>query len=192
MKIAILSGSQRQGSLHQQLAQHSAQQLTQQFAQQGVDAQLVSLQHYPLPIYCEDIEREGFAPEVGKLRSLLASCQALVIASPEYNGSVTPLLKNTLDWVSRPAPGTEQLRVFTDKPALVVSTAPGSSGGLRAGKHLCDILNNLGALVLPRQVCIANSYQAFNKEGQLVSEKYLAVLNAELARLVRLTQTLTR
>lgn len=186
MKIAILSGSQRQGSLHQQLANHSAQQL----AQQGVDAQLVSLKHYPLPIYCEDTEREGFAPEVGKLRNLLASCQVFVIASPEYNGSVTPLLKNTLDWVSRPTPGTEQLRLFGDKPALVVSTAPGSSGGLRAGKHLCDILHNLGALVLPRQVCIANSHQAFNQQGQLVSEKYLAIFNAELARLVHLTQTL--
>lgn len=184
MSILVLSGSLRADSLHGRLARLAADELHAR----GVDATLLSLADYPLPIYDESLEqRDGIPAAASALRRLFARHHGFVIASPEYNGSVTPLLKNVLDWVSRKNAETAALQPYANKLALIVATSPGSGGGLRGAKHLRDILNSLGAIVLPRQVTIPNSTQAFDAEGHIVVAKHRDALSNELSALIAIS-----
>ncbi|MGH8445223.1 MAG: NADPH-dependent FMN reductase [Solimonas sp.] len=184
MSILVLSGSLRSDSLHGKLARLAADELSTR----GIDATLLSLADYPLPIYDDSIEkRDGIPDGASALRRLFARHHGFVLANPEYNGSVTPLLKNTLDWISRKNPETAGLQPFANKLALIVATSPGTGGGLRAAKHLRDILNSLGAFVLPRQVTIPNSAQSFDEAGQLLNPRHREQLSAELGALIAIS-----
>lgn len=112
---------------------------------------------------------EGVPENALKLKALFKSHHALLIAAPEYNSSVTPLLKNTLDWVSREWQGESGLVPYQGKVAALLATSPGQFGGMRMLPHLRQILNTLGVLVLPGQVSVANAAQAFDDNGQLKS-----------------------
>jgi NAD(P)H-dependent FMN reductase len=102
---------------------------------------------------------------------LLLSHQGLLIASPEYNSSITAVLKNAIDWASRPVPGEPMLAGFVDKVAAIMTTSPGALGGLRGLVHLRAILGNISVLVLPGQVAIPKAYEAFNADGTLKDPK---------------------
>jgi NAD(P)H-dependent FMN reductase len=97
-----------------------------------------------------------------------------VIASPEYNGSVTPVLKNALDWVSRSAPNEPPLAAYRGKVAALVSASPGALGGLRGLGHLRDILGNIGVIVLPDQVAVPKAHEAFAADGSLLDARQQA------------------
>lgn len=183
MSILVFSGSLRPESTHGRLARLAADELNAR----GIDATLLSLADYPLPIYDESIEREEFPEAANRLRELFAKHHGFVIASPEYNGSVTPLLKNTLDWVSRKSAATAQLQPFNNKLALIVTTSPGSAGGLRGARHLREILNALGAIVLPRQLTIPNSAQSLDAQGRLLLDKHREQFAAEIGALIALS-----
>jgi chromate reductase len=183
MSILVLSGSLRSDSLHGKLARLAADELQAR----GIDTTLLSLADYPLPLYDDGVEKQGIPAAASALRTLFARHRGFVIASPEYNGSVTPLLKNTLDWVSRKNAETANLQPFANKLALIVATSPGGNGGLRGAKHLRDILNSLGAIVLPRQVTIPNGAQSIDAGGQLISDKHRDQLSGELNALVTLS-----
>ena len=99
------------------------------------------------------------------LRELFLSHNALLIACPEYNGSLTAVLKNTIDWLSRRQPDEEPLVCFKDKVALLVSASPGGLGGLRALRHLQTVLMGLKVIVLPEQKSIPNADKVFDEEG---------------------------
>ena len=96
--------------------------------------------------------------------------EGLLIASPEYNSSITPLLKNTIDWVSRAGEGEGALAAYEGKVAAVMSASPGSLGGLRGLVHLRSILSNIGVLVIPDQVAVGGAHTAFDEDGDLVDE----------------------
>ncbi|MGL4622907.1 MAG: NADPH-dependent FMN reductase [Chroococcidiopsis sp.] len=125
----------------------------------------------PLPLYDENLEEaEGLPENALKLKGLMKAHQGFLIACPEYNSSITPLLKNAIDWASRPEPGEPPLLCFKEKVAVLMSASPGGLGGLRGLVHVRSILGNIGVLVLPDQKAIGNAHQAFDENSNLQDE----------------------
>ena len=128
----------------------------------GAEVTLVDLADFPLPIIDQDLEaREGLPENAQRFKELMISHQAFLIACPEYNSSITPLLKNTIDWASRPSPGESPLLCYTGKLATLISASPGPLGGLRGLVHVRAILGNIGTLVLPGTISIVKAHEAF-------------------------------
>ena len=141
----------------------------------GAEVTLIDLRDYPLPLYDGDLEEKDGIPENGmKLKALFLEHRGLLISSPEYNSSITGVLKNTIDWVSRTAPGEKPLAAYANKVAGLVSASPGALGGLRGLVHLRSILGNIKCLVIPEQASVSKASEAFNPDGTLKDEKQRA------------------
>jgi chromate reductase, NAD(P)H dehydrogenase (quinone) len=141
----------------------------------GAEVTLIDLRDHPLPIYDGDLEaREGLPAQAKTLKELLRAHDGLMLSCPEYNSSITGVLKNTIDWVSRPVAGQPELVEFKDKVAVLMSASPGALGGLRGLVHVRAILGNIGVLVLPDQLAIAKAHEAFNDDGSLKNAKQQA------------------
>jgi len=155
----------------------------------GALATLIDLADFEMPVYHADLEaRTGLPEATRRLQLLVASHDALLIASPEYNGSMPPLLLNTLDWCSRsdPAnPATSGRAIFADKPAALLGSSPAALGGVRALIHLRDLLGYLGMIVLPKQLTVPRAHQAFDAGGGLIDPDQRERLEAVAAALVR-------
>jgi len=164
--VLAFSGSARSGSWNLKLLDLMVRSLEGA----GAAVRPISLRDYPLPIYDGDLEAgEGVPPAAVALRRMIADSAGLLIACPEYNGSVTPLLKNALDWCSRPGDGMGPLEPFQRKPVLIVGASISPFGGIRAIGHLRAILAKMGALVMPDDVAVPHAASAFGDEG-FVSE----------------------
>ncbi|WP_310618384.1 NADPH-dependent FMN reductase [Flexibacterium corallicola] len=182
--ILVLSGSVRSGSVNTQLASLVSRHLSLENAH----VTQVSLRDYPLPIYDGDLEEEHGIPEnAHKLRVLLEKHQGIFVASPEYNSSVTPLLKNTLDWISRIIKtGEEPLEVFSKGVYALGGASPGVYGGMRSLMHLRVIMEvSLGATVIPEMISVNFAGKAFNENGELAKEFAQKRLTKMVERLVR-------
>jgi chromate reductase, NAD(P)H dehydrogenase (quinone) len=144
-----------------------------------------------MPLYDGDLEdRDGLPDNALRLKALFKEHDALLIASPEYNSSIPPLLKNTIDWVSREWQGESGLVPYQNKVAAILAASPGQLGGMRMLPHLRQMLNTLGVLVLPGQFALSNADQAFDAEtGALKSP---ARLHALVLELVNTTAALKR
>ena len=166
-KILVFAGSTRQDSVNKKLAR-----LAQKQAQnKGHKSTFIDLRDYPLPFYDYDLEQtEGYPDHAAKLKQLMLGHDGYLIASPEYNSSISGVLKNTIDWVSRSAQGGSDLTPFAGKVAAIVSAAPGQLGGLRGLAHLRSLLANLGTIVIPNQLAVAKCMDAFDDQGDLVDE----------------------
>ena len=141
----------------------------------GAQVELIDLRDYPLPLYDEDLEKESGLPEnAAKLKKLFSAADGLLISCPEYNSSITPLLKNTIDWVSRPEPNQAPLAGFSGKCAALMSASPGALGGLRGLVSVRSILGNIGVTVLPTQIAVSKAFEAFNADGSLKDAKQQA------------------
>ena len=177
-KILAFSGSIRRDSWNRKLIQ-AAVDATRAA---GGDVTLIDLADYPLPLMDEDLEaREGLPANAQRLKALFKAHDALLIASPEYNSSMPPLLKNTLDWVSREWQGESGLVPYQNKVAAILAATPGTFGGMRMLPHLRQVLNTLGVLVLPGQLSLAHSDAAFDADsGALKSPARLHALVLEL------------
>jgi NAD(P)H-dependent FMN reductase len=162
-KILAFSGSLRKDSYNKKLVRIAAKGAQSS----GGVITLVDLNDYPLPLFNEDLEKEQGLPEPGrKLKALFLSHQGLLIASPEYNSSITAVLKNTLDWLSRPVPQEQPLLAFERKVCAIMSASPGGFGGLRAQPVLRSLLQELRVLVLPNQFAIAKAHEACQAPGR--------------------------
>jgi NAD(P)H-dependent FMN reductase len=130
---------------------------------------LIDLRDFPLPLFDEDLESASGLPEnARKLKQLFRDNAGLLIASPEYNSSITGVLKNMIDWVSRVESDDEPTLVaFRGKTAAVMSASPGALGGMRGLVQLRTLLGNIGVLVLPDQVTVSAAYEAFDDAGAL-------------------------
>ena len=164
-KILAFSGSARVGSYNQKLVRIAARAAEKA----GAEVTIINLADYPMPIYNQDLEKsEGLPPSARLLKSLFISHDGLLIASPEYNGAFTPLLKNTLDWISRREAEDVSLAAFRNKIAVIMSASPGALGGLRGLVLLRMLLTNLGVIVLPEQLAVPHADKAFDEDDQLI------------------------
>ena len=163
-KILVLAGSTRNESIHRKLARQAVEEL--QAA--GVDATLADLRDYPMPLYDGDFETaEGIPPAAKALKDLARQSDGFAIASPEYNGSFPAVLKNAIDWISRPEPGDRPLEVFRGKTAAILSASPGPGGGRRVLRQLRDLLEGISVTVIPEELSIARCTDAFDPAGRL-------------------------
>lgn len=135
----------------------------------GAEVTLVDLRDYSMPLYDGDLEaKEGLPENARKLKALFREHDALLIASPEYNSSISGVLKNTIDWVSRAETDEEPALVaYKGKAAALLSASPGALGGLRGLVTVRSILGNIGVLVLPDQAAVSKAYEAFDDNGAL-------------------------
>ncbi|HIK05564.1 MAG TPA: NAD(P)H-dependent oxidoreductase [Trichormus sp. M33_DOE_039] len=163
-KILAFAGSTRTDSYNKKLVKIAAAGASAA----GAEVTYIDLRDLPLPLFDEDLEaQQGLPANARTLKNLLISHQGLLIASPEYNSSLTAVLKNAIDWASRPSPNEPPLAAFADKVAAIMSASPGGLGGLRGLVHLRAILGNIKVLVLPAQVAVPKAYEAFNADGSL-------------------------
>jgi chromate reductase, NAD(P)H dehydrogenase (quinone) len=169
--ILAFAGSARTDSLNKKLVKVAAEGAKAA----GAEVTYLDFRDLPLPLFDEDLEKAKGLPEnVLKLKGLMKSHQGFLIACPEYNSSITPLLKNAIDWASRPEPNEPSLACFKGKVAALMSASPGGLGGLRGLVHVRAILGNIGVLVLPDQKAIGSAYQAFDESGNLKDESQRA------------------
>ena len=182
-RILAFGGSLRRESYNQKLAAISAQAARDA----GAEVTLIALRDFPLPVFDEDLEKASGMPDPAKrLKQLFREHHGLLIASPEYNSSITGALKNAIDWVSRTESDDEpSLVAFAGKSAVLCAASPGALGGLRGLVHVRAILGNIGVTVLPDQVAVPKAYAAFREDGSLADEKQAAKVKALGAQLAR-------
>lgn len=167
-RILAFAGSLRRNSWNKKLVQVAAGGARAA----GAEVTILDLAELPLPIFDEDLEaRDGLPPNGRRLKDVLLAHHGLLIASPEYNSSITAALKNAIDWASRPAPGESSLQCFAGKVAGLMAASPGALGGLRGLVHLRAILGNIQVLVIPDQVAVPATHEAFDADGRLKDAK---------------------
>lgn len=189
-KLIFLAGSARKDSVNKKLAK-----LASEFAKEiGADAKFLDLKDFEMPIYDGDLEAEKGLPEnAKKLKAEFANCHGFFIASPEYNSSFSPLLKNSLDWISRASEkGEAPLIAYKGKVAAIAAASPGGYGGLRGLVPLRMMLGNIGVHVLPDQVAIASAHTAFDENGKLKDEKTANMLKGLVKSLNDMAEKVNR
>ncbi len=167
MRLLFFAGSIREGSYNKKLAQ-----LGRHIAEaNGIEGVFVDLKDYEMPLYDGDLERTDGVPQpVRAFKALMGEYDGIFIASPEYNSSITPLLKNTLDWVSR-VPRESGPDVYKTRVFAIGGASPGYFGGMRSLLTLRQVLAvGLGAHVIPEQVVVPGASTAFDEDGSLKDE----------------------
>lgn len=183
-RLLFLAGSSREGSLNKRLARLAASIAEAN----GIPVSFADLGDYPLPIYDGDLEaRDGVPENALKLERLMRVHQGILIVSPEYNAGIAPLLKNTIDWISRiKGDGAPALEVFKTRVFAIASASPGAFGGVRGLIQLRQTLAlGVGALVLPDQMIVARAGDAFDDDGHLKDKAQQEVLKDVILKLVR-------
>ncbi len=187
-KILAFAGSSRIDSFNKKLVKLAIEGASQA----GAEVRYVDLLDYPMPLFNEDLEtREGLPPKVVEFKHLLREHQSFLISCPEYNGSITPLLKNTIDWASRPELNEKPLSCFKGKVAALLATSPGGLGGIRGLVHVRAILEGIGVLVIPEQKAISHAQIAFDESGQLKDERQAQGVMAIAQKLTEVTAKLS-
>lgn len=185
-KVLFLAGSARKDSLNKKLAKQAAEMAGEIG---GAEITFIDLKDFPMPIYDGDLEADSGLPENAiKLKQLFIEHDGFFIASPEYNSSISALLKNSLDWISRPHEKNETpLVAFSGKVAAISAASPGGFGGLRGLVPLRMVLGNIGVVVLPAQLAIANANDVFDADGKLTSDYHIKTLTDVVGKLIKTT-----
>jgi NAD(P)H-dependent FMN reductase len=183
-KILVIPGSLRTGSHNARLAALAAKEL----ALLDAEVTRISLEDYELPLFDADLAGSGLPPAAVKLKQALLAHRGIFITSPEYSASVTPLLKNAIDWVSRVRErGEPSYAAFKGRVFALGSATSGSGGGIRSLMALRQILElGCGALVLPEQVSVARAELAFDENDNLKDDALAETLRSAMRRLVEL------
>ncbi|NWG26008.1 MAG: NAD(P)H-dependent oxidoreductase [Pseudorhodoplanes sp.] len=186
-KILVFAGSIRAGSFNASLAALAAKEL----ALAGADVTHISLADFPMPLYDANLEAKSGPPDQAvNLKRMIMLHQGVFIASPEYNASVTPLLKNTIDWVSRVREGKEPpLAAYRNRVFAIGGASNGAYGAMRSLLALRQVLEvGCGALVIPEQVAVARAADGFDDMGNLKDERSAGALRAALRRLIEMAR----
>lgn len=177
VKIVAFSGSTRRDSCNTKLLNEAAA-IARSL---GAEVQIVDLREYSIPFYDGDLEEEqGMPANAKRFRELLKKSDAVMIASPEYNASVSAVLKNALDWASRSEEGEDGSDILEGKKVALMSASPGSRGGKRGLVHLRAIIEELGGQVVPEQISLPGAYKAFSPEGKLLRTEVRLDLEKEI------------
>lgn len=170
MKLLVFAGSTRLNSWNRKLASVVAAMASRS----GADVTHIELADFDIPMYNADLETRGTPNDVLRLKQLGYEHPAWIICTPEYNASYPALLKNTLDWISSPVKGdpvwSDDMRSSRGKVVGMLSASPGGLGGLRSQSHLLPLLVNLECWVAPKNFALGKAADAFDAQGQLVSE----------------------
>ena len=168
-KILVFAGSIRTGAHSGRTADAAMRELVAL----GADVIRISLADYPLPLMDQDLEREKGVPENAyRLARLIAAQDGVLIASPEYNHSMPPLVKNTIDWVSRVhKDGGKPLSPYPGKVAAICSSSNGNFAGIRSANHLRAVLSHIGMEVIAPQVSVPYGAEAFDEAGNFREER---------------------
>jgi chromate reductase, NAD(P)H dehydrogenase (quinone) len=186
LKILVIPGSLRTGSHNAKLAVAAAYE----FAQAGVDVTRISLGDFPLPIYDGDLQAKSGVPKNAvNLKRMMGSHHGVVIVTPEYNSSVPPLVKNTIDWITRVQDAHESRgQVFREKPFALAAASEGRLGGTRALAALRLILSACHATVVPNQLALSFADQAYDDMDRLKNQADIEALKALVRQLIEVSQ----
>jgi NAD(P)H-dependent FMN reductase len=187
-KFLFLAGSARKGSTNKQLAALAASTASIK----GAETTLIDLKDFEMPIYDGDLEADTGLPEAAiRLKQLFVDHDGIFIASPEYNSSISPMLKNALDWISRPHTENEPpLSAYQGKVMAIGSVAPGALGGLRGLVPLRMMLGNILVTLVPSQVAISNGFSAFDDDGKLTDPLQIKLLEETIDQLINTTNAI--
>ena len=168
-RLLVFAGSIRTGAYSGKVADAAMKEL----ALQGADVTRISLADYPLPIMDQDLEKEKGVPENAvKLARLFVEHDGILIATPEYNGSIPPLLKNAIDWISRVRQDNGRaLRPLPGKVVAICSSSEGHFAGIRSAGHLRAVLAHIQMDVIAPQVSVPNAGEAFDADGSFREER---------------------
>jgi NAD(P)H-dependent FMN reductase len=168
IRIVAFAGSTRKDSLNKKLLRIAAEGAKDA----GAEVTIIDLKDYPMPLYDGDLEAESGIPENAlKLKKIFQDHHGFLIASPEYNSGYSAVLKNTIDWISRPSSKDEpMLSAFNGKTATIMAASPGALGGLRGLYQLRELLMNMNVTVLPQMRAVGKAMQEFNDKGEIESE----------------------
>lgn len=168
--LLVFAGSMRAQSFNRRLAAVAADL----GREAGAAVTHIELADFDVPLYHADLEAKGTPRDVVRLKEIFFAHPAWIVVSPEYNGSYTGLMKNTIDWVSSPIKGDPEwssgTKPFAGKVVGMLSASPGALGGLRSLSHLAPLLMNLQCWVSPKQFALSKAGEAFAPDGQLVAE----------------------
>jgi chromate reductase, NAD(P)H dehydrogenase (quinone) len=185
-RILAFSGSTREGSYNKKMLKIAVEGARNA----GAEVMHIDLKDYPMPLYDGDLEKEKGVPEnAKKIFDLMLEHQGLLIASPEYNSGISGVLKNAIDWISRPVPDKKPLAAFDGKVAAIMGASTGAMGALRGLAALRSILSNIKVLVLPTQIGLPKAHEAFDDHDNLKEEKKkhnIEELGHKLAETVKL------
>jgi len=187
-KIAVITGSVRQGSFNKMLAKLAVARLEAH----GAMVTEIDLAAFELPIYAAELEADNFPPDALRLKQILSEQDGLLVVSPEYNGSIPPLLKNAIDWASRPTgdEGLIALTAYRGKAAAIMSASLSPFGGMRGLMHLRQILTTVQMMVIPDQVVIPAAHAAYESDGRLKEELPATLVDITTARLIKVAAAL--
>jgi chromate reductase, NAD(P)H dehydrogenase (quinone) len=188
LKILVIPGSLRTGSLNARLAATLAAEL----ARTGAGVTRISLADFPLPIYDGDLQAKSGVPKHAiNLKRLMATHHGVVLVTPEYNSSIPALLKNTIDWVSRVQdPQESRGQVFRDRAFAVAAASGNRLGGARALTALRLILSACHAHVIPNQLALPFANEAYDDRDRLRHAADVDAMNAMVRQLIEFSQHL--
>lgn len=180
-RILAFAGSLRRDSYNKKLVTAAAKMAVEA----GADVTLIDLADYPMPLYDGDIEAKSGIPENAlKIRAMMKENDGFLISTPEYNSSISGVLKNTIDWASRPRKDEPKLVCFTGKVVGLLAASPGALGGLRGLFHVRDILLNINSIVLPTMFAMTGADKAFDDDGNLKDDDKKQKVEAVVAALI--------
>lgn len=177
MKLLIFAGSLRTDSSNKKFAREAFRLAKEA----GIDSEFIDLKDYPMPVYDGDIEVASGIPEgTAALGKKILAADALIISTPEYNGSIPGILKNVIDWLSR-----ENTVSLTAKHLLLLAASPGRLGGVRSLWHTRQPFEVLGVHVFPGMMSLPDAYNAFDEQGKLKDDKTIQQLEKILTQFIK-------
>ena len=185
-KLLAFAGSLRRDSLNKKLARVAGEAARAA----GASVTFLDLAELPMPLFDEDLERAGTPDNVRRWKELLRAHDGFLLASPEHNSSYPAVLKNAIDWATRPAPGEPALAAFAGKTAALLAASPGALGGIRMLPQLRNLLMNIRVAVIPDQYGLGQAHLAFDEAGALKDPKQAAAVQGVAEALVRTTRAL--
>lgn len=187
-KLLVIPGSTRKAAFSKQFAAAIGKT-----SFDDAELSVVDLADHAMPLYDGDLEEaEGLPAGAVSLREVVKAHDAIVFVSPEYNASIPAVLKNAIDWLSRPYKHDPDVAVWAGKVAGLFASSPGALGGMRGLVHLRQILMNVGMQVVSEQFALGTAHEAFEEDGSLKSDRHRAAVNKVVRSVVRMSKALAQ